>query len=121
MNRNMANETRPKDKEEKGSGLIKIEVGKKDGGEGKGGGFKKGGFKSAFKKIGEEEAVVVKVKVEEGLAEQHVGVGNGNVLAEAKVPKGVDVSQESETEDEGYECYDPRKPTGCNSGCKGRA
>jgi len=118
----MANETRPKDKEDKGSGLIRIEVGKKDGAEGKtGGGFKKGGFKSAFRKVGEEGAGTVKIKVEEGVSERDEGSVGGSVVPQAGALKGVDVAQESDSEDEGYECYDPRKPTGCGSTCKGRA
>jgi len=116
MNRNMANETRPKDKEGKASGLIKIDVAKKDG-EGRSGGFKKGGFKSAFKKVGDEAEV--KVKVEDGVDERDVEDA-GSVST--KVVRVRDASAvESDTEDEGYECYDPRRPTGCESGCKGRA
>jgi len=115
----MAAESRPKN-EEKGSGLIKIqpiELGAKKE-EGKGG-FKKGGFKSAFGKV---EEIDVVVKVEPGLE----GLGGGERTAKevgVRVVKagnrGLDTA-ESDTEDEGYECYDPRRPTGCRSNCRGR-
>lgn len=114
MNRNMAAETRGKT-EDKSSGLIKIQpIGLGSGGkkEDAKGGFKKGGFKSAFGKV-EGGNVVVKKEpgVEDG--ESEVGAGGGKGMAAAE-------PEESDTEDEGYECYDPRRPTGCKSGCRGR-
>jgi hypothetical protein len=94
-------------KADKGSGLISIKLGG-EGGEGSGekagggfkkGGFKKAGFKSAFtpasdgvepQPLAKEE--VAKAPVESGKMERGVGV-------------------ESDTDDEGYEMYDPRYPT----------
>jgi hypothetical protein len=89
------------------SGLISIKIGGESGTSGGGGagfkkaGFKKAGFKSAFApadgdtKGGEE-------KVEEG-----VGKGGNTV----KVLEEGGALEESDTEDEGYEMYDPRHPT----------
>jgi hypothetical protein len=98
--------------EAKAEGVISIKVGDAaaaDGGKQAGGGFKKGGFKkagfkSAFVKV--EDAAAEGVKKKEPLA----GFGRGE--GEKPVPtlaKGSLV--ESDTEDEGYELYDPRKPT----------
>jgi len=117
LNRNMAAGSRPKN-EEKGSGLIKIqpiELGaKKD--EGKGG-FKKGGFKCAFGKVEEPDVVV---KVEPGLESQGGDEKGAKEVGVVKArDRGVETA-ESDTEDEGYECYDPRRPTGCRSNCRGR-
>lgn len=112
MNQSMAAQSRGK-AEDKGNGLIKIQPiglgGKKE--EGKGG-FKKGGFKSAFGKA-EEPAVVVKVEEKEGDEIRTAG----QVRSAERILSQV---EESDTEDEGYECYDPRMPTGCTSACKGR-
>jgi len=111
----MAAGSRPKN-EDKGSGLIKIqpiELGaKKDDGKG---GFKKGGFKSAFGKV-QEPGVIV--KIEPGLEQQ----GDDEQVKEVGVVKAIRHvnTAESDTEDEGYECYDPRRPTGCRSNCRGR-
>lgn len=81
--------------EQKADGLISIKLGGDGGGAGSpgsgglGGGFKKGGFKSAFTPVGgdKEDAPAGK---------------------ESKVLRDMD---ESDTEDEGYEVYDPRCPT----------
>lgn len=72
-----------------------------------GGGFKKGGFKNAFggDEEGEEGKVVVVVGEEKGKVDEGVGEGEGE--------KG------SGSEDDGEERYDPRRPTGCWSGCEG--
>lgn len=101
--------TKARRNEEKAAGIIKINPialgGKKEGG----GGFKKGGFKSAFAKVEdvketEKEPVVAKV----------AGDDAGGV--EAKTASRI---SESDDDDEGYEYYDPRRPTGCPPDCEG--
>jgi len=80
------------------SGLISIKLGGETaGGIGAGfkkAGFKKAGFKSAFAPVDGE--AVVEEKGDEG---------------SAKVGKELRGEMESDTEDEGYEMYDPRHPT----------
>jgi hypothetical protein len=86
-----------------GSGLISIKIGGEASGTPKKGGFKKAGFKSAFAPA---EDTVMK--------DQSVVVGEEapkKVGTEAKVPGHDDVEVESDTDDEGYEMYDPRHPT----------
>lgn len=108
--------------EEKAGGVISIQIGAEGGASGgsggsggggasgfKKGGFKKSGFKSAFTPVGgegekgevkkEEETREEDVKKVKSLGLQRVGGGAG------------DVTMESDTEDEGYEMYDPRFPT----------
>jgi hypothetical protein len=86
-----------------GSGLISIKIG--EGGSAKKGGFKKAGFKSAFA-LAEESGVK-----DESMGEQK-GAGEGKrAVAEAKVVGYEALEVESDTEDEGYEMYDPRHPT----------
>jgi hypothetical protein len=86
-----------------GSGLISIKIG--EGGSAKKGGFKKAGFKSAFAPA-EESGVT-----DESLGEQK-GAGEGKrAIPEAKVVGYEALEVESDTEDEGYEMYDPRHPT----------
>lgn len=84
------------------SGLISIKLGGDSGAAGGGGGFKKGGFKKA------------------GFKSAFAPVDSGNAVPEetsqkasppAKVLEGGNENIESETEDEGYEMYDPRRPT----------
>ena len=88
---------RAEEKANKGMGLISIKLG---GGEAKegvkkpaGAGFKKGGFKSAFAPV--------------------EGTGSGEEGREeaGKTVKMVGGSDESDTEEEGYEHYDPMYPT----------
>ncbi|KAJ1324291.1 pre-60S factor REI1 [Microdochium nivale] len=62
------------------------------------GGFKKSGFKSAFAPAGGEED-----EGEDGKADE--------VAVTIKKPTLDDDTVESDTDDEGYEVYDPRKPT----------
>ena len=87
------------------SGLISIKIGGEGGAGGGGGGFKKGGFKKAgFKSAftpAEGEGGPAEEKEEKVDSGVKMG-GGGKVLEE-----GV----ESDTEDEGYEMYDPRHPT----------
>ena len=75
---------RAEEKANKGSGIISIKLGGETEGKKKGG-FKKGGFKSAF-------APVEGASVEKKEDKKTVG-------------------EESDTEDEGYEHYDPKYPT----------
>lgn len=82
------------------SGLISIKLGGDEGGSSGGsfkkGGFKKSGFKSAFVSVEGDETVAVPVEeartTKVGKIDDEMGV-------------------ESDTDDEGYEMYDPRRPT----------
>lgn len=94
--------------EEKAAGIIKINpialgsaAAKREGG----GGFKKGGFRSAFGKAAEEEG---EKAVEAELA-----------AVEAPVSCAADAPHVLESDDEDYENYNPRRPTGCPPNCKG--
>lgn len=83
-----------------GSGLISIKIG--DSAAPKKGGFRKAGFKSAFAPV--EDVVPA------------VGGDSGRGLDESKTKPptsliGGSGDVESNTEDEGYEMYDPRHPT----------
>ncbi|KAI1307513.1 hypothetical protein F5Y03DRAFT_122204 [Xylaria venustula] len=107
--------------EAKADGLISIKLGaagdanaNANGGDGKGaaaagasgfkkGGFKKSGFKSAFAPVGGSGAA------EDGDAEAEKTVavpGRENITRNM-----MDLDAESDTEDEGYEVYNPRFPT----------
>lgn len=99
-------------KADKGMGLISIKLGGEAGVEGgektggaSGGGFKKGGFKKAGFKSAFAPA-------SNGVEPQPAAVKSeerGNSLDEGRI-EGVRAG-ESDTEDEGYEMYDPRFPT----------
>lgn len=84
------------------SGLISIKLGGETPSGGGGGfkkaGFKKAGFKSAFAPADGDE-----VKEEKGEEKK--------VMPAAKVLQDPSAVGESDTEDEGYEIYDPRHPT----------
>lgn len=92
--------------EQKSDGLISIKLGEGGGSGGgsttgaasgfKKGGFKKSGFKSAFAPAGGEEGK---------------SAGDAPASDVVKEKKIVGLQDESDTEDEGYEMYDPRKPT----------
>lgn len=92
-------------KADKSMGLISIKLGgegdggvEKTGGGFKKGGFKKSGFKSAFTPaVGEGEE-----KPEETKPSAEKAAGDITIL---------DAAVESDTDDEGYEMYDPRHPT----------
>lgn len=86
------------------SGLISIKLGGDSGTSAGTGGFKKAGFKKAGFKSAFAPADGEVVKEEEKNEE---GVKTG--VSRAILDDGVEV--ESETEDEGYEMYDPRYPT----------
>lgn len=74
---------------------------------GGGGGFKKGGFRNAF---GGEEA-----ELPSSMTDAVPGERTG-----ASMKEGVTDNIESESEDDGEERYDPRRPTGCSGACPGR-
>lgn len=74
---------------------------------GGGGGFKKGGFRNAF---GGEEAEVSSSTTDAVTGEN----------ADVSIKEGVTDFVESESEDDGEEKYDPRRPTGCPVACPGR-
>lgn len=107
--------------EEKAGGVISIQLGGGGGagnegaGGGAGGGFKKGGFKksgfkSAFMPIGgggDGEAEDKKVAAGDGVKK----AGEAEVKKVKSLGIGRDDTMESDTEDEGYEMYDPRFPT----------
>jgi len=81
-------------------------------------GFRKGGFRSAFGEVGKGGGGAGgggKVGAGAGAGDEGMGVGVGVGVGKSGVVGG-----ESDTEDEGYECYDPRRPTGCGEGCPGR-
>ncbi|KAK5656589.1 hypothetical protein OQA88_4568 [Cercophora sp. LCS_1] len=104
---------RARRQEQKAEGVISIKLGEAAGGSGasgsglggfKKGGFKKSGFKSAFVPLDEGAPAPplpkkVELRKEEDKGEKATGVGPKSELVE------------SDTEDEGYEVYDPRKPT----------
>lgn len=85
------------------SGLISIKLGGDTGTTGGGGfkkaGFKKAGFKSAFAPA-DGEPVKDEEKIEDAGKKD---------MPRATVDDGLEL--ESDTEDEGYEMYDPRHPT----------
>ncbi|KAJ4401588.1 hypothetical protein N0V82_010857 [Gnomoniopsis sp. IMI 355080] len=112
MTRDPAAAARARKAEAKADGVISIQLGAGAGAGGPGGaggggggggvkkgGFKKSGFKSAFAPVGGEEEKVEVVKKKEEEEGQKV---------KSVVLVG---STESDTEDEGYEVYDPRFPT----------
>ena len=84
-----------------------------------GGGFKKGGFKNAFAVEDESEKKETFGTGKEGGGQGREGAG----LRVRKIASGTGLvveEGESDTEDEGYEVYDPSRPTGCPEGCAGR-
>ncbi len=74
------------------------------GGGFKKGGFKKTGFKAAFGSAKEEDVAAA------GTGPGTVSSGGGLAKQEGEAKMGL-VGAESDTDDEGYEVYDPRKPT----------
>ncbi|KAI0886421.1 uncharacterized protein GGS22DRAFT_128471 [Annulohypoxylon maeteangense] len=92
--------------EAKADGLISIKLGDSNAGSTGGGGFKKGGFKksgfkSAFTPIGGS------VDDEENNKPKEADTSNSK--EEKIIPR--DLNVESDTDDEGYEVYNPRFPT----------
>lgn len=102
---------RARRQEQKNEGVISIKLGEAAAGGGAGGaggggfkkgGFKKSGFKSAFVPVGEPAAEAPGTKSDTTGAD-------GQQQEIKRVPRSELV--ESDTEDEGYEVYDTRKPT----------
>ncbi|KAK4157364.1 hypothetical protein C8A00DRAFT_40209 [Chaetomidium leptoderma] len=126
MVRDPAAVARARRQEQKAEGVISIKLGdaaaaaaaSTGGGSGAGaaggfkkGGFKKTGFKSAFVPVvGGGGAAAAAPQEDGGLKKQEGEVKTGLT---APLPAAVVKSElvESDTEDEGYEVYDPRKPT----------
>ena len=99
--------------EKSGASLIKINpiaMPSADTASAGGAGFKKGGFRSAFGRAEDVEAEVMTKNVVPGKA--------GLELQD----RGDDKMQldESDTGDEGYEMYNPRRPTGCTALCRAK-
>jgi hypothetical protein len=86
------------------SGLISIKLGGDSGTSGGGGGFKKAGFKKAGFKSAFPPADGEPVREEEKAEEVRKKAVPGPKIEEGLEP-------ESDTDDEGYEMYDPRHPT----------
>ncbi|KAI9830430.1 MAG: hypothetical protein M1819_005682 [Sarea resinae] len=92
------------------SGLITIKPVKLDTTPAASGGFKKGGFKNAFSDVEKEETVTEKP-----------GAGFKKAFGDSgEVKPQKSELADSDTEDEEYEHYDPRHPTGCGENCPGR-
>jgi hypothetical protein len=91
------------------SGLITIKPVKLDSPAGAGGGFKKGGFKNAF---GDVKTAAIPDAPKPGGFKKTFGGGKEPVGQEEAMLVDKEISyDESDTEDEGYEVYDPRFPT----------
>lgn len=88
------------------AGVITIKPLKLNADEKKAGGFKKGGFKSAF---GGGEVEVEKKSVPSGGGFKKAFLAGEEATAGGKADGGE--LDESDTEDEGYERYDPARPT----------
>lgn len=88
-----------------GAGLISIKLGGDGASSSGGGGFKKGGFKkSGFK------SAFVPVDAPKS-EEKETEVDGNKILEKDSDTKMVEGTVESDTDDEGYEMYDPRHPT----------
>ncbi|KAJ9664945.1 hypothetical protein H2201_004997 [Coniosporium apollinis] len=94
------------------SGLITIKPLKLESVTAAKGGFKKGGFKNAFgaPQADNKEAA----KPASGFRKAFGGVGDEFILKKTN-------EEGSDTDDCGYEYYDPRKPTGCGPACAGKS
>lgn len=111
---------RARKQEAKADGVISIKLGGESGAGGGGaagtggaggfkkGGFKKSGFKAAFVPVEGATAAEEGLQEEGGAKREEPAVG----LGEKTRDDGADgLDGESDTEDEGYEVYDPRHPT----------
>lgn len=124
MTRDPAAAARARKAEAKADGVISIQLGAGAGGSagaggtaggGKKGGFKKSGFKSAFVPIdgeGAGDGAGEKERARRVEQENEVEGDDGDEVRGPKVKHTVlGGSMESDTEDEGYEMYDPWHPT----------
>lgn len=99
---------RARKQEAKAEAVISIKLGSDAGGAAAGGGFKKGGFKktgfkAAFVPVEGSSKVETRSAQEEArIVEPVAGLGKKELTNDLV---------ESDTEDEGYELYDPRHPT----------
>ncbi|PSR78973.1 hypothetical protein BD289DRAFT_375969 [Coniella lustricola] len=109
MTRDPTAAARARKAEARADGVISIQLGAAGGSSGGGGGFKKGGFKksgfkSAFAPVaGSDEAVTSEAKAQE--------IKEDKKIKSAALSGAAAEDLESDTEDEGYEVYDPRFPT----------
>ncbi|KAK4185956.1 hypothetical protein QBC35DRAFT_287108 [Podospora australis] len=98
-------------KEDKPEGMVSIKLGEAAAGSTSGGfkkgGFKKTGFKAAFVPVGTTTAGAPTPTTPAATAEKK---GDISTVLGAEKPVRSELL-ESDTEDEGYEVYDPRKPT----------
>ncbi|KAK0655188.1 hypothetical protein B0T16DRAFT_384139 [Cercophora newfieldiana] len=104
---------RARRQEQKAEGVISIKLGEAAASSGVGagvsaggfkkGGFKKSGFKSAFVPI-DDDVAPVPAGAKNDLTKKEEGPKNSGNLPKSELV-------ESDTEDEGYEVYDPRRPT----------
>ena len=104
----MQKQTQPKAKEEKGP-LISVKLGAKAGeggptGSGSGKGFKKGGFKNAFVGLGDDDDAEGTKAEKKDVVMKTVGQDD----------------DDSDFTDYEEEYYDPRRPTDCTPGCRGK-
>lgn len=111
---------RQEQKASEGGAVISIKLGGAGGGgggEAAGGGFKKGGFKktgfkSAFGPVAGAATAAAPVKEsDDGGLGRGEGGGDTGLLPTAAATAAKSELVESDTEDEGYEVYDPRRPT----------
>ncbi len=97
---------RARKQEARADGVISIKLGDNNAANAGGGGFKKGGFK----KIGFKPAFPPADEAEAAAPVPAFGTDKEEAGSEAKVKAAVP-GGESDTEDEGYDVYDPHYPT----------
>lgn len=108
---------RQEQKASEGGAVISIKLGGGGGGgEAAGGGFKKGGFKktgfkSAFGPVAGAAAAAPVKESDGGVLGRGEGGGDTGLLPTVAAAATKSELVESDTEDEGYEVYDPRRPT----------
>ncbi len=103
-------------------------------GTGKGKGFKKGGFRNTFATTGDNEVdgtgrmgnggVAAAREEKGGQTRTDAEIGDDGVRKDQVDEEEMQMEMESENEPDVYEAeggrYDPRRPTGCGEGCRGR-
>ncbi|KAI0894230.1 hypothetical protein F4806DRAFT_472517 [Annulohypoxylon nitens] len=95
--------------EAKADGLISIKLGDSNTGSAGGGGFKKGGFKKSGFKTAFTPIDGASADDEKSSKPKEADTSNTNNKEEKVIPR--DLNAESDTDDEGYEVYNPRFPT----------
>ncbi|KFH42544.1 G patch domain-containing protein-like protein [Hapsidospora chrysogenum ATCC 11550] len=117
MVRDPAASSRARKAEAKADGLVSVKLAGEErsgGGGGGGGGFKKGGFKkSGFKSAFAPVEGAQQTAVDEGSGATATGKTTATTTTAPARPSLLTSPSlaESDTEDEGYEVYDPRYPT----------